>query len=346
MNKNYISKIILGSISLIIAGCAQVTSLNLKKHQFGQIPTKIVWIQVAGLTTEHISMLKFSYPSRANQTAFENSICLGSAWEYNLYKLRPSAFEGMMSQITGKKNIKNQCRDFDQKPVWSYLTKQNYKSAIFEGEMKSSNSLVKSRECRDQAGYLNDTIVWSMNKSKKKVKEFHVSDKKSYKQGEVYFDKSCKGKSCFSTLSSNVESTFENFSKNTKNYIYLVRNFNFGELIKKNKVKQAREELDQINKTLSYFQGKASKSSDMLVLLTTAGSYGVDFPRSGKEWQKFEQNGRFFKTKNQKLISSVFASGARAENFCGIYDQSQILARIFSGAKRQGLEFSIINPFE
>lgn len=45
-------------------------------------------------------------------------------------------------------------------------------------------------------------------------------------------------------------------------------------------------------------------------------------------------------------MAPVFAAGARAENFCGIYDQSDILSRLFSGPKKQGLEFTIINPFD
>jgi hypothetical protein len=327
-------------------GCAQVTSLNLQKHEFGKIPTKIIWMQIAGLTTEHISMLKFSYPSRANETAFERSLCLGSAWEYNLFKLRPTAYSGFLSQITGKKNIKNKCTDYDKKPIWSYLTNQNYKAGIFEGEMKLKDSLLSSKQCKDQSSYLSDTVVWSMNKKQKNGNDFHASDKKMYSKGKVYFDKSCVGKNCFSTLSSNVETTFKNFTKNSKNYIYIMRNFNFANLIKNNKIKEAREELHQINKVLTYFQKKASRSSDTLVLLTTAASYGVDFPRAGRQWRSYEKSGKFLKTRNTKLIASVFASGARAENFCGIYDQSQIMTRIFSGAKQQGLEFSIINPFE
>ena len=73
-------------ICLLLWGCSQATSLNLKKHQMGKIPTKIVWIQVAGLSSEHLAMLKFSYPTRSQKTAFEESLCHGSAWEYNLFK--------------------------------------------------------------------------------------------------------------------------------------------------------------------------------------------------------------------------------------------------------------------
>ena len=98
-----------------------MTSLNLKKHQFGLQPTRIVWIQVAGLDHEHLAMLRFSYPTANDKTALENSMCTGLAWSYNLFTLRPSPQESMLSQITGKKNIVGKCDDFSQKPIWEYL---------------------------------------------------------------------------------------------------------------------------------------------------------------------------------------------------------------------------------
>ena len=38
---------------ILISGCAQVTSLNMKKHEFGILPIKIIWFQIAGLEEEH-----------------------------------------------------------------------------------------------------------------------------------------------------------------------------------------------------------------------------------------------------------------------------------------------------
>ena len=331
----------------IILSCAQVTSLNLKKHQFGRLPTKIVWIQVAGLSVEHLAMLKFSYPSRNQTTAFEDSLCTGSAWEYNLYDIRPTAYNSFLSQLSGKKNVKNSCEDYSQKPIWKYLYSKGYKIGIFEGEADYKESLIKSKACKEQSDYLREATYWTMNKSKKKdANLFHVSDKGQYKENTVYFDKSCVSGDCFTTLSRNVEGTFSKFTKNSRNYLFIVRDFNFKKKLKKRNVKVIREELNQISSTLKYFQKLAEKNTDMLVLLTTSEGYEVDFPKSGLAWKKFDKQKVKFNTRNSKLISPVFASGARAENFCGIYDQSQILSRIFSGSKQQGLEFSIINPFD
>lgn len=333
-------------ILILLSGCAQVTSLNLQKHQFGRIPTKIIWLQVAGLSTEHLAMLKFSYPSSSQSTAFENSLCTGSTWEYNLFDIRPSATSGFMSQITGKKNIKNSCDDFERKPIWKYIGSKGYKAGIFEGQSSKDESILKANTCSEGKDYLDEVIVWKMGKPDSGDKTFHVNTEREYDAGAVYFDKSCSSGDCFTSFSRNVEKSFALFNKNTNNYLYLVRNFRYSELLKKNKMKEAGEELAQINEVLNYFQKYSKKRKDTLVLLTTASALELDFPKGGKEWDRFTQKGRYLKVKNSKLISSVFAYGARAENFCGIFDQSEILERIFSGTKQQGLEFSIINPFK
>jgi hypothetical protein len=331
----------------LLFGCAQVTSLNLKKHQFGKIPTKIVWIQVAGLSPEHLALLKFSYPSRDRKSAFEDALCVGSAWDYNLYDVRPSAYSGFLSQMTGKKNIKNECSDYELKPIWKYVAKKNYKVGILEGELKPSQSILKHKKCKKKyKDYLDEPTLWSMNKVKKTKNFFHVNEKTNYKPGVTYYDRSCLNGDCFTSLSRNVAGTFKTFQKNTNNYLYIVRNFKYSNLLKANKISEARSELDEINTTLAYFQKLASKRNDMLVLLTSSEVKELNFPKTGAEWSKFEKSSKLLGVRNTKLISSVFANGARAENFCGIYDQSQILSRIFSGAKQQGLEFSIINPFE
>lgn len=103
---------------LLLVGCAQVTSLNLQKHQFGKLPVKIVWLQVAGLSEEHLAMLKYSYPTVDVKTSFEKSLCVGKAWSYNLYDIRPEPADGFLSQMTGKKNVKGTCEDYELRPIW------------------------------------------------------------------------------------------------------------------------------------------------------------------------------------------------------------------------------------
>lgn len=328
-----------------LLGCAQVTSLNLQKHQFGKIPTKIVWIQVAGLSAEHLAMLKYAYPSAKTKTAFEQSLCMGNTWEYSLYDLRPNAQAGFLSQLTGKKNIKNSCDDYGLKPVWDYLSPQGYRVGIFEGETSAEESLLKSLSCKEHQDYLDNTVFWKMGKTAEK-KSFHANEKQKYAVGEIYYDKSCSSGECFTTLSRNVEQTFREFERSSKNFLYVIRNFKYASYLKQKKIAKAKAELSELNAILGNFQKLAQKDSNLLILVSSASAIEVDFPKAGREWQRYERSGKHIRSINRKLLSTLFVSGARAENFCGVYDQSEIMSRIFSGAKQQGLEFSIINPFE
>lgn len=343
-----LKKISLFITVIIISSCAQVTSLNLKKHQFGQIPTKIIWIQVAGLNEEHLALLKFSKQTSNLKTSFEDFLCIGKAWDYNLFDIRPSAYASFHGQITGKKNIKNTCEDYKLTPVWKYMIGKGYKAGVFEGEMKNNYSLSKAKQCSEVGSkFLEGTTLWKMTKiNNKKAKLFHINEKADFKPSEIYYDKSCLTGDCYSTFSQNTTKTFEQFARKSSNYLYLIRDFKFVEKLKSKNHKELKTDLLELEKIVSYFQNLASKNSDMLVLLTTAESRNVEFPRSGKQWQSFEKTGKYLLNKKSQLISTVFASGARAENFCGMYDQSNMLARIFSGAKQQGLELAIINPFD
>ena len=79
--------------------------------------------------------------------------------------------------------------------------------------------------------------------------------------------------------------------------------------------------------------------------MSGAKAYDIDFPKQGEQWEKYITNGNFINTEESELVSDIMATGARSENFCGMYNQSEILNRIFSGAKQQGLELEFINPF-
>lgn len=331
---------------LLLGSCAQVTSLNLQKHEFGKLPTKIVWLQVAGLSEEHLALLKFSYPSSDINTSFEKALCVGKAWEYDLFRIRPDAASGFMSQMTGKKNIKNSCEDYKLRPAWSYVLAKGYKAGVFEGESSPKESLLEAKSCGHEE-FLAGLKMWKMEaKPPKEAAFFHVDENTEFRAGQVYYDRSCLSGDCFSTLSSNVEKTFQSFSKNTNNFLYIVRNFKYAKYLQMGKTAKAKEELNQLNKIMDYFQGLAEKRSDFLLLVTTAGAKHSEFPVEGKSWANYEKKGTGFSAKRSNLMSTVFVNGARAENFCGVYEQSEVMSRIFSGAKQQGLELTIINPFK
>jgi hypothetical protein len=86
--------------------------------------------------------------------------------------------------------------------------------------------------------------------------------------------------------------------------------------------------------------GTASESRDL------TGSPYYHYTPDGKAFFESEKDNKNLNVKRSKLTNLVLASGARAENFCGIYEDSDVFDRILSGPKQQGLELKIINPFK
>lgn len=328
--------------TLFLIGCAQVTSLNLTKHQFGIQPRKVVWIQIAGLSKEHVALLKYDYQSENKQTSFEKFLCYGNTWQYNLYDIRPNYRASAISQLSGKANVKNECADYNNKPIWSYLSEQGYKAGLFNTGEKAP----QKQFCKEKENFYDGLTTWTMNrKTGKDVKYFHLEKEETYDKGTSYFDTSCLTGKCFNSVSKNIVATFERFTKNSKRMLYVVQDSNYLNAIKTQDFAAAKKILSELDLSIRYFQNYVSKNKDTLLLVTTAQSYDIDFPEQGIEWDKFIKNGSIIKTQESELLSDVFASGARSENFCGMYNQSDLLKRIFSGAKQQGLELEFVNPF-
>ena len=99
-------------------------------------------------------------------------------------------------------------------------------------------------------------------------------------------------------------------------------------------MKEAIVQLEEIDKVVNFFQKEAKKDQNLLLLVTGSAPENLDFPQSGKDWRKNILKGQPFKSRPSELTSPVFATGARAENFCGYFDQTQIFQRIFWGTKK------------
>lgn len=333
-------------IVIVLTGCAQVTSLNLKKHQFGLQPTRIVWIQIAGLDHEQLSMLRFSTPTANEKTALEGSMCVGIAWSFNLFSLRPSAQDSMLSQVTGKKNITGKCEDYSLKPIWGYLATSSYKTGIVEIDARDEESLMQPKCEPSNKEFIKQTIIWSMRPVHPKGAEVYVpSVAQKFEVGKTYWDKTCRVSGCGSALRASLSSIYGQFDKNLNNSLFIVRDFSFKHELERKNFNAAREILRDIDKTVENFYSLTESKSDILVVVSGASSLDLDFPLEGKDWQKFDLKGSEVFSRRGELSIPVFAQGARSENFCGFYEESQIFDRILSGPKQQGLELKVINPF-
>src|SRR5690606_23780654 len=129
------------------------------------------------------------------------------------------------------------------------LKPSGFKTGIFEISAYK-NSLEEANKC--QKNFLQGTILWKMERSQNKDLTFHQSEISEFKADNTYYDKSCVSADCYTSLSSNVFSTFEAFSKNAKNFLYIVRDFSYLEALKKRDIKKAANKLRELDKVVGY----------------------------------------------------------------------------------------------
>ena len=317
--------------------CTRLQTINLKPHYYSERPAQIIWIQLAGFTDQHLPLLKFSNPDVDYHTQFESSDCIGKMWSFNLYDIRPIANQSFMSQMTGSKNIKNTCDDFSKKPVWNYLAAEGYKTFILESNANSEESVEKFLSCEESktTETKNTSIIRMGPESKPGVNSFHYQDQQNI-AGGLYYDKSCQKGICYSSFLNNAKKIMANMGAgNTRNF-FLLREFSYLKALRKKDISHAREILQDLDKLLSWIE--LQKRDDVLVLITGAEGFEIEFPKEGKEWAEFEKAGKNFGIRNTTLLGSAFAKGPMSENFCGLYDESEVIKRILE--KPMGKKFS------
>lgn len=335
--------------TVISLGCARVQTLNLEEHTYSERPKHIVWIQVAGFSEEHIPLLKFNVSDASYRTNIEQSSCLGKMWNYNLYNLRPTARDSFLSQLNGSKNMKGTCEDMINPPVWSFLGDIGYDGALLENGASDDQALEKALSCAENKMIdLGKIRYWRMGPDAAADKKtFHYQDSpsqiKQFLEPGLYYDRSCQKGLCYSTLSNNFSTFWNQLQKNRGKTFFLVRDFNFQKAIAKKDISLAKESLQEIDRIVAFV--KKEKNLEILLIISGAESKLLEFPLQGKEWAEFEKNGKNMLYKNSSLMSPVIASGAMAENFCGIFDESEMLKRVMSRPAGKKFSWDNMNPF-
>ena len=314
-------------IVFMLLGCAKTQTLNTKPYRFGESPDHIVWIQVAGFTEEHLAMLRLS--DKNSQTFFEEAVCLGKAWTFNLYNLRPDASLSFRTQITGKKNITGKCSDFKKKPVWNYLFEAGYNIGHFESGISKKTSLEQAFYCTEGHDFKKNLMAWSMKKGKKNSKTFHFQEKIKLTQGNLYYDKSCQKDTCFTDILGNIKSIYPVFHGKSGNSFFLLRDYSYQNALRKKDFSKSKQILTLLNNLIKYFHNEL-EGRKALVLVSSAASIGLEFPRQGREWFEFDQKSTPLLYRRPGLMSPVLAWGAGAEHFCGLYEESEIFTRLLS----------------
>lgn len=105
----------------------------------------------------------------------------------------------------------------------------------------------------------------------------------------------------------------------------------------------AKESLLEIDRIVGSLP--VDRAAEMLVIVTGAESLPLEFPQQGKEWAEFEKTGKNVIYKNTSLMSPVLARGAMAENFCGIFDESETLKRVIYKPEGKQFNWDSVNPF-
>lgn len=333
----------------LFLGCARMQTLNMEPHKYSERPEHIVWIQVAGFSEEHLPLLRLNNPEVSFQTNLEQVDCMGKMWNYNFYQLRPNAFSSFVSQINGSQNIKNSCEDYTMIPAWEYLREINYDVSLLENGADTTQSLDQSLGCSNNKMLnLNHVRFYKMGQvSKAEDKTFHYQDSleeqnKNFAEG-IYYDRSCQRGICFSSLSNNFRSLWKLFTKDRAKTFFLVRDFNFQKALKKKDIGLAKESLHEIDKLIAII--KAEEKDGVLVIVTGAEPMPIEFPKSGKEWVEFERSGKNIVYKNTGLLSPVLAKGAMAENFCGIFNESEVLKRVLFKPEEKKFNLDYLHPF-
>lgn len=335
-------------LAFVNLSCAKVSTLSLRGHNFSKRPSQIVWLQIPGLTDEHIAMLKFSQRETNRLIALEDFQCVGKMWNYNLFELRPEAELGLLSQMTGSKNIKNTCGQLPERPFWDYFHEFGYKVGVFESGANEKQTLWNSRTCAEASPKWSQNLtLWLASKSRdSENKFFHYQEKESYQAGEVYYDRACQqGQVCHTSLFENATALWERFKGERGMNFFVIRDFSYLNALAKNDINLARERLSEIEKTLSYFMYGNQVSNDTLILLTSSQARNFELPKAGREWEGFEKRGKHVIFKNSSLTSLAMARGARAENFCGIFEENEILGRLIFTPEDKNLPKAVLDLF-
>lgn len=325
-------------ICLFSISCARVQTVNLKEHSFGRTPETIIWLQIAGLQEEHFAMLRFNLQNSNKVTSFEKSTCLGKAWAFNLYDLRPSIKNSFLSQVVGSNNIKSSCDDYAMAPFWKTSDEKVYSVGVFEIGVNEQDSLASSKSCNQREKFWNDPTYWVMRPQLPGTKTFHYQEEVGIEDGQVYYDKSCKGRICFASPLVNVKKVWERFSTKSGKKVFIIRDQSYLNALMKKDISAAREMLDELEKIHFWFYETFKSRSSTLLLVSSSNPREFEFPKDGKEWADFEKSGKHIIFRNSNLISPVFASGASSENFCGVYNENEIGPRIFWKPERKKID--------
>ena len=328
----------------LAAGCATTKTMNLQPHVFNKRADRMIWIMVDGLGEEHLSLLRFGAPAGAGwsrgRTSLERALCFGKAWSFNLFALRPPASSGFLSQATGAKNTAPPCGGFAREPIWNVFRRVGYRTAILESGVPDDESFARSGSCGDGAGaFLAGAALIRMAPAPGGgMGGFHHQDAEpSLRAGEVLHDRSCGEAGCSAGLAENAGALWGALgagrARGRVSSILVVRVGGYAAALRGRDMAGARRVLEEVDA----LAGSLMDEPDVLVLVTSSGARSLEFPEEGPAWGTRGLGGVVPRGR-RALMSPVWARGPGAENFCGLYEESDVFNRILWRPRRPFLE--------
>lgn len=309
-------------ILFIFSSCTSKGKINEMEYDYGIKPTRIVWLQIPGLSEEYLSLLKFYSTSTDTVSEFERFHCLGKMWNFSIKDLRSNSDASFLTQMSGQKNMMNECSDFEVKPLWKLVDRTKFKVGYFD-DAKAASKCEKQK-----ASFFDGATTWNMTARPKNGLYFHADETENFKQVGAYYDRSCSDGKCYSEFNDNILSTFKRFIYGKNFYFYIARINKLEKLIESQKIDDVYHFLKKLDILIGELKRELASKPDTLLLLTTASVKGVELPTQGNAWGNKKDLGASTLFKRRQTLSPVFAYGAKAEAFCGLFEQSDIPRRI------------------
>ncbi|MBP9674558.1 MAG: hypothetical protein KBD63_05640 [Bacteriovoracaceae bacterium] len=320
----------------LLTGCAGKHTLNLKSHRYALQARKVIWLQIPGLDFEHIALTHF-FDTKNSKTSFENSDCVANLWSYNLFEVAPLASQSLVSQITGSKNINASCENDQQRPLWDYL--KNYKTLVLESPTEANETLETAVNC--QKDFFSQATFLKMGASPQKEAQFYNTEENFIKPSGIFYDRACqnKDKKCTDPLALHADVVVKKYWETESRFVLIFRDFSYYHLLQKNDLKSARNILQMWERNYSYWLQLAQKDPHLLILITSSAPFKINFPKTGTTWKTVAEKGEGVSFVGQSLQAPLFVKGASAENFCGFYEETDILPRLLQSMQKRSKLF-------
>ena len=106
-----------------------------------------------------------------------------------------------------------------------------------------------------------------------------------------------------------------------------MRDFSFYQAVIGNNFKKVYRSLENLTRMLR--MANSNKESDeIMVLMTSSATFLFGLPEQGYKWKSVDSLLKNLKFKKKSLMSTVWVKGPSAKNFCGVYNESDILEKM------------------